>query len=196
MSITGESGSPVPVHAEIGTGQLVLQVEGVDVGSWSLGDVVAEPTGAGVSLQLGQDRVTLEINERTEFLHALQPPSTKEKKRRGRKGKKAKKPEPQAPAAEPKATREAKPRGPSRLPSLRTTLIFLVVAAVVTATILATELVGAIALLVGILLLVFGAFASSDARLALRLPFGLEVFHVLGAALLLVVVGIVLVLVG
>lgn len=197
MSITGESGSPVPVHAQIGTDQLVLQVDGVDVGSWSLGDVLAEPVAAGVALQLGGERVTLELNDRTEFLHALQPPTAKGKKKERKSRRQEKRePGPQAISEEPKPARAAKPKAPRNLPSLRTTLILVMVAGIITATILATELVGAIALLVGIVLLAFAAFASSDARLALRLPFGLQVMHVLGVGVVLVVIGITLVLIG
>lgn len=71
MSIDGEVGTAVPVEAQVGSRVLILNVGGVDVGSWALTDLDARPDGGGVTLRLGSDRVVIDVSDRQRFLAAL-----------------------------------------------------------------------------------------------------------------------------
>lgn len=159
MTIAGQGGNAVPVDAQIGERVLVLKVEGVDVGSWALEDVRAEPTGVGVSLHLGQETVVIDVTDRIGFLGALQKPSVPAKRRR-------------------------------RLPSLALTLTVLLFLGVVAAAIFFPEVVGPVFILVGLVALVVAASAHAEARVALRLPFGLQAAHFLVLGMVLAALGV------
>ncbi len=160
MTIAGQSGNAVPVDAQVGDRVLVLKVEGVDVGSWALDDVRAEATGAGVSLHLGSETVEIDVTDRKGFLGALQQPSAPVKRRR------------------------------RRLPSLALTLTVLLFAGVVAAAVFFPDVVGPILILVGLVALVVAAAAHAEARVALRLPLGLQAGHFLVVGVVVAAAGV------
>jgi len=174
MTIVGSRGSSVPVDAEIVDQMLVLKVERVDVGSWALQDVHAEPSGAGVSLQVGGETVVIDVTDRRAFLGALQAPVDPKKRDRRKKPKKPKKHE----------------RGRRRLPSLAVILTFSLLAGVASTAILFPEVVGPVLILVGLVTLVVAASAHAEVRVALRLPFGLRAGHFLIVGLVLTGAGV------
>lgn len=169
MTIAGNSGNSVPVNAEIGEQMLVLKVEGVDVGSWALRDVYAEPSGAGVSLQVGGEKVVIDVTDRRGFLGALQIPVEPKKR----------------------AKREKPKRGRHRrLPSLALALTAALLAGVATTSVLFPDVVGPVLILLGLVTLVVAASAHAEVRVALRLPFGLRAGHFLIAGLVLTGAGV------
>lgn len=162
-----EGGGPaVPVEARVGEERLTLRVEGMEVGVWPVDGLHPEIDAAGVVLRLGEEQVTLDVSDRAALLGALSP------------------------AAPPRKTKRR------RKPSLPLLVTAVFVLAVVAAAILAPELVGSVALVVGLVALVTGALAQSEPRVALRLPVGLQPLHFIAAGLAMLGVGIALVLVG
>lgn len=162
----------VPVEARVDDLRVVLVVEGVEVGAWARENVSAERTGAGVRLELGSERVDLDVTDRSALLARLEPP---------------------AGAAAPKRIRGARRRRLPPLPLLVLGGATLVVAA---AAFLYPLVTGSTLLLVGAGLLVVGALGHMDTRIALRLPLGLAPVHFVFAGGFLVVVGAGLILLG
>lgn len=172
MTIAGSRDNSVPVDAQIGDQMLVLKVEGVDVGSWALQDVHAEPTGAGVSLQVGEETVMIDVTDREGFLGALEPPVAP--KKRGKRKK-----------------REKRKRGRHRrLPSLAVALTAALLAGVATTSVLFPEVVGPVLILLGLVTLIIAASAHAEVRVALRLPFGLRAGHFLVVGLVVTGAGV------
>lgn len=166
MRIEGEGGSTVPVKARVGPEHLVLEVDGVTVGEWPVGELEARVDGGGVLLRLGEDHVMMDVTDRSRFVIALTPPSPTPSRRRRRR------------------------------PSLRLLFLVLVVVGVVVAAVLQPRVVGSVGLLSGLIVLVVGTLAHSEPRVALRLPLNLQAVHLLGGGFLLVTVGVALVLVA
>lgn len=162
----------VPVEARVDDLRVVLVVEGVEVGAWARENVSAERTGAGVRLELGSERVELDVTDRTALLARLEPP-------------------PQA--AAPKRVRGARRR---RLPPLPLLVLGGVALAVAAAAFLYPLVTGSILLLAGAALLVVGALGHLDTRMALRLPLGLSPVHFVFGGGFLVVLGAGLILLG
>lgn len=172
MRMAGEHDA-VPVEARIDELRVVLVVEGVEVGAWARQDVRAQPTGAGVSLELGSDRVELDVTDRSALLARLEPPaeevSRSSRRRRGRR---------------------------RRLPPWPLLLLGALTVAVVVASVLFPIVTGSVLLLIGAALLVLGALAYNETRIALRLPLGLAPVHFVICGGILVVVGAGLILLG
>lgn len=168
MRIEGDGGPPVPIHARVGDRRLVLEVDGVTVGEWPVEGLDAAVDQGGVVLRLGAEHVTLDVTDRTGFVTALAPPASSDASRRRRR----------------------------RRPSLALVTFILAVVGVVTAAVLAPQLVGSVGLLMGLVVLVVGALAHSEPRVALRLPLNLQAFHLMVAGVLLLAVGVGLVLVS
>lgn len=166
MRIEGDGGPPVPVRARVGDRRLVLEVDGVTVGEWPVEGLDAAVDQGGVVLRLGAEHVTLDVTDRTGFVTALAPTASSDASRRRRR------------------------------PSLALVTFILAVVGVVTAAVLAPQLVGSVGLLMGLVVLVLGALAHSEPRVALRLPLNLQSFHLMVAGVLLLAVGIGLVLVS
>lgn len=166
MRIEGDGGPPVPIKARVGDRRLVLEVDGVTVGEWPVEGLDAAVDRGGVVLRLGADHVTLDVTDRTAFVTALAPPASSDAPRRRRR------------------------------PSLALVTFILGVVGVVAAAVLAPQLVGSVGLLTGLVVLVLGALAHSEPRIALRLPLNLQSFHLMVAGVFLVAVGIGLVLVA
>lgn len=159
MRIAGDGGPPVPVRARVGDHRLALEVEGVTVGEWPVDGLDAAMDREGVVLRLGEEHVTLDVSDRTGFVTALSAP---------------------VPSA---------PHRRRRRPSLPLIAMIATMVGVVTAAVLAPQLVGSVALLIGLVVLVVGALAHSEPRVALRLPLNLQSFHLLAAGVLLLAVG-------
>jgi hypothetical protein len=169
MRMAGEHDA-VPVEARIDELRVVLVVEGVEVGAWAREDVRVQPTGAGVSLELGSDRVELDVTDRSALLARLEPPA-EEMSRSDRRRRR-------------------------RLPSWPLLLLGALTVAVVAAAVLYPLVTGSVLLLIGAALLVLGALAYNETRIALRLPLGLVPVHFVIAGGILVVVGAGLILLG
>lgn len=166
MRIQGEVGPPVPVKARIGEDRLVLEVDGVAVGEWPVTGLRAEVDGGGVNLSLGQERVMIDVTDRIGFVSALAPRSP---------------------------ARAVKRR---RRPSLPLVGVVLVATAIVAAAVMAPDVVGSVALLAGLVVLVAGAMAHSEPRIALRLPLNLQAIQVVLVGLLFLAVGVFLVVIA
>lgn len=164
MRIEGNAGAPVPVQARVGDDRLVLEVDGVEVGEWPVAELTAEMSGGGVLLRLGEDEVMIDVSDRTGFVGALAPAEKPGKRRRRRR------------------------------PSLRLMLVFLAGAGIVTAVLLVPQLTGSVAILAGLLMLVLGAVAYSEPRVAVRLPLSLQALHLILGGMILVGLGVLVVL--
>lgn len=175
MRLSGET-QAVPVEARVDTARLVLAVDGVEVGAWALGQITAERIGEGVALDLGNERVIIDVTERTEFFSCFQPPAEEELSRKER--------------------RALKKRSRGRRLSFPLILVGILFLALVVAAILFAEVTGSILLLVGVVLLVVGALAYMETRIALRLPLGLAPIHFIVAGALVSVLGVALILLG
>lgn len=136
------------------------------VGEWPVEGLHASVDGAGVVLRLGEEHVTLDVSDRIGLVAALVPPSQPDASRRRRR------------------------------PSLALVMVVLALVGVVTAAVLAPQLVGSVGLLIGLFVLVVGALAYSEPRVALRLPLNLQALHLIVAGLFLLGVGVGLVLVA
>lgn len=185
MRLSGET-QAVPVEARVDTARLVLAVDGTEVGAWALDQVKAERTGEGVALDLGTERVIIDVTERTEFFAYFEAEVEEQLSRRERREGRKRAPR--------KEKRDRKPRD-SRLsmPLIVTGILFLGLVAV---AILFPEVTGSILLLVGVVLLLAGALAYTETRIALRLPLGLAPVHFVVAGGLVAVLGVVLILLG
>jgi hypothetical protein len=161
MTIAGQRGNGVPVDAQIGERVLVLKVEGVDVGSWAIEDVRAEPTGAGVSLLVDGETVVIDVTDRIGFLGALQRPVSPGEHRRRR-----------------------------RLPSLALTSTVALLVGVAAAAVFFPEVAGPVLILLGLVALVVGAAGHAESRVALRLPLGLQPGHFLVVGLVVTAIGV------
>lgn len=73
MRIEGQGGSAVPVNARVAGEQLVLEVEGTEIGAWPVGGLSVEADAGGVVLQLGHELVMIDVTDRTGFVTALRP---------------------------------------------------------------------------------------------------------------------------
>lgn len=185
LRMPGEQAS-VPVEARVDDLRLVLLVEGTEVGAWALNAVKAEPTGAGVVLDLGADRVELDITDRAGLLARLDRSATPTlSRRRDRRSER-----PTRGRRRP-ARAERRPRI-----SAAAALVVGAMLAVVLAAVFFTEVTGAILLLVGAALLVVGALGYVETRMALRLPLGLAPVHFVLAGGVVAVAGAALILVG
>lgn len=185
MRLSGET-QAVPVEARVDAVRLVLAVDGTEVGAWALDQVTAERTGEGVALDLGTERVIIDVTERTEFFAYFEAEVEEQLSRRERRERRKRAPR--------KEKRDRKPRD-SRLsmPLIVTGILFLGLVAV---AILFPEVTGSILLLVGVVLLLVGALAYTETRIALRLPLGLAPVHFVVAGGLVAVLGVVLILLG
>lgn len=185
MRLSGET-QAVPVEARVDTARLVLAVDGTEVGEWALDQVTAERTGEGVALDLGTERVIIDVTERTEFFAYFEAEVEEQLSRRERREGRKRAPR--------KEKRDRKPRD-SRLsmPLIVTGILFLGLVAV---AILFPEVTGSILLLVGVVLLLAGALAYMETRIALRLPLGFAPVHFVVAGGLVAVLGVVLILLG
>jgi hypothetical protein len=170
MRMAGEHDA-VPVEARIDDLRVVLVVEGVEVGAWARENVRAQPTGAGVSLELGSDRVELDVTDRSALLARLEPPAEE-------------------------ISRSERRRRRRRLPPWPLLLLGALTVAVVVAAVLFPIVTGSVLLLIGAALLVLGALAYNETRIALRLPLGLAPVHFVIGGGILVVVGAGLILLG
>lgn len=171
MRMAGEHDA-VPFEARIDDLRVVLVVEGVEVGAWPRDDVKAERTGAGVLLDLGSERVELDVTDRSALLARLEP-------------------------AVGGSTRRRRPRESRRRLPPWPLVVFGAFAAVVVAAVVVYPLVtGSALLLVGAALLVVGALAYVETGLALRLPLGLAPLHFVVGGGILVVGGAGLILLG
>lgn len=166
MWVASDSGS-VPFEAAIAEHRLVISVEGVEVGNWPVEAVQAQVEPEGIHLRLGQDEVVIDVTDRVGLMMAL-----------GR------------------SASEAPSRRQRNLPSLRLVVASVLLGALVVASVFATGIVGSSLLILGLLVLVLGAFATSEPRLALRLPFGLQALHVVGVGVGLLAIGMALVAVA
>lgn len=167
MRIKGDGGPPVPVNARIGDDRLVLEVDGVAVGEWPVDGVSPQVDGGGVNLRLGEDQVQIDVTNRIAFVTALVP-RTAEKPARKRR----------------------------RQPSPLLVGLALGAAAIVTAAVMFPDVVGSIMMLAGLVVLVTGAMAYSEPRIALRLPLNLQAIHFVMVGLLFLAFGVFLVLVA
>lgn len=171
MRMAGEHDA-VPFEAHIDDLRVVLVVEGVEVGAWPRDDVKAERTGAGVLLDLGSERVELDVTDRSALLARLEPPIEASPRRR-----------------RPRESRR-------RLPPWPLLVFGAVIVAVVAAAVLYPLVTGSVLLLLGAALLVVGALAYTETRLALRLPLGLAPVHFVVGGGVLAVAGAGLILLG
>lgn len=156
----------MPVRARVGDHRLALEVDGVTVGEWPVEGLHAAMDREGIVLRLGEEHVTFDVSDRTGFVTALAPPSPSRPHRRR--------------------------RGPS-LPLVTLTVAMV---GVVVAAALAPQLVGSVGLLAGLVVLVVGALAHSEPRVALRVPLNLQSVHLMVAGVFLLAVGVALVLVA
>ena len=186
MRLSGET-QAVPVEARVDTARLVLAVDGTEVGAWALDQVTAERTGEGLALDLGTERVIIDVTERTEFFAYFEAEVEEPASRRVRR-------EHRKPGRRKKEKRDKEPRD-SRLstPLVVLGVLFLGLVAV---AILFPEVTGSILLLLGVILLVVGALAYTETRVALRLPLGLAPVHFVVAGGLVSILGVALILLG
>ena len=188
MRIEGDRGAPLPVHAEIADNRLVLTTDGTDLGSWPLGTLNPQARGAGVGLLLDGDPVVIDVGNAERFFDAvaLRAPSGKKKGR-------AKKPKVAPSAYEP----EEKPdKAPRRRPSARVTATLVLLLAVVALAAFNPTLVGAVALFLGLVLVIVASGAVIDTRIALRLPVGLDAMHVMVGGVGVLLIGVFLTFLG
>ena len=192
LRIEGDRGAPLPVRAEIADDKLVLTTEGRDLGSWPLGELQPRARGAGVGLLLDGDPVVIDVGNADRFYDAVAQSKQATKKRgRGKKASVA-----PSPYAAETATEAAAPKRIVRLPSARVATAVVLLLAVVVAAILDATVVGAVALFLGLVLVIIASGAVVDTRVALRLPFGLDALHVMIGGVGVLLVGVVLTFLG
>lgn len=185
MRLSGET-QAVPVEARVDAARLVLAVEGTEVGAWAIDQVRAERTGEGVALDLGTERVIIDVTERTEFFAYFEAEVEEQLSRRERRERRTRAPRKEKRDRQPRESRIS-------LPLVLTGVVFLGLVAV---AILFPEVTGSILLLVGVVLLVVGALAYMETRIALRLPLGLTPVHFVVAGGLVSALGVALILLG
>ena len=177
MTIEGDDSGPVPVKALIEDGTISIHAAGESLGSWPVDSVKAVRQDAGVGLALGEDHVVLDLVNSDEFLIAIGDSATQTTGGKGRRERKKN-----------DATAKDRTRRRRRL-GLRGWVALVLVVGVVGASAVVPVVVGSTLLLIGLAVLLLGAGAMVETRVALRLPTGLEGIH-------LVVVGVVVILVG
>ena len=184
MTIEGDDSGPVPVKAFIENGTLSIHAAGASLGSWPVDSLNAVLEAAGVGLALGEDKVVLDLVNSDEFLVAIGDSTaqgTGGKRRRQRKSD--------------DGSAKERSRGRRRL-GLRGWIALGLVAVVVVASAMLPVVVGSALLLIGLAVLLLGAGAMVETRVALRLPTGLEGIHLVVVGVVAIVVGMGLTLAG
>ena len=192
LRIEGDRGSPLPVKAEISDNRLVLTTEGSDLGSWPLASLQPQARGAGVGLTLDGDPVVIDVGNADRFYDAVVGTAASGTKK-GRRSR-AKVAKPIAPSVSDESSAETPTSSGDagvgrRLPPPRVLVAVGLLVAVVVAGVLAPTLMGAIALFLGLVLVLIASGATVDPRVALRLPFGLQAMHVMVAGVGVLLVG-------
>lgn len=172
----------IPARAVVGSGRLSLSIGDTEVGSWPLAEVTAQDRAGRVALVAGGERIELGLSNSADFVDAVAGVGS-------RGGKTKKRRVPKQARRKPKA-----PRRPRVSPAAVALGIALVALAV--CTYFYTELVASIVLLVGLLLLTLGSIATTEPKVALRMPFGISALALVAAGGVLVVAGVGLILVA
>ena len=182
LRLTGDRAAPVAASIAVESGRIVVNVGDVEVGSWPVSRVIANPGRTGVDLTVDGDSFSLDLTDADDLLESIRvarsphPPSRRLARRRARL------PE--------------NDRPPRRKVPMVVYLGLVATAGVAVASLLWPLVTGPVGLLIGLVLVTVGYFAHTEPSVALRIPHGLSASFILITGVGVLVIGMGVTLLG